>query len=45
MVDMGESVSITVRREFTEEAGAIEDPEKKVGPHMHRSTPCVRQVP
>jgi len=29
MVDMGESVSVTVRREFTEEAGAITDPEKK----------------
>ena len=29
MVDMGESVSVTMRREFTEEAGAIEDAEKK----------------
>ena len=29
MVDMGECVSVTVKREFTEEAGAIEDPEKK----------------
>ena len=29
MVDMGEAVSVTVRREFTEEAGAIADEEKK----------------
>ena len=29
MVDAGESVSVTLRREFTEEAGAIDDPEKK----------------
>ena len=26
---MGECVSVTVKREFTEEAGAIDDPEKK----------------
>lgn len=29
MVDAGEAVSVTVKREFTEEAGAIEDPEER----------------
>lgn len=29
MVDPGESVSVTVRREFTEEAGNLTDPLKK----------------
>ena len=29
MVDDGENVSLTLRREFTEEAGALEDPEER----------------
>ena len=30
MVDPGESVSVTVRREFEEEAGNLEDPAEKL---------------